>query len=239
MEEGIFGKDEFVIFAHRGAGGREPENTLRAITKALDFGARWVEVDVHVVEGELIVIHDDRLERTTNGTGRVMERSLSDLRSLDAGKGERIPLLREVFDCVEGKAGINVELKGSETAAPLADFLKEDPGNLPWFRNHLLVSSMDHAALQRFHILAPSVAVGLLFRGPVRDPIGSASIVGAVSLHLHRNFVDADLVARAHRQGLKVFVFTVNRTDEMERLRSLGADGIFTDFPDCFREGSA
>ncbi len=239
MEEEIFGKNEFVIFAHRGAGGREPENTLRAITAALDFGARWVEVDVHVVEGKLIVIHDDRLERTTNGTGRIMDHSLADLRSLDAGKGEKVPFLREIFDCIAERAGINVELKGPETAAPLADFLKKDPGNRPWFRNRVVVSSLDHEELKRFRELSPETAAGLLIDGPAEGWMQTGGIQGAVSLHLHRNFVKADLVEKAHRKGLKVFVFTVNGMDEMKRLRSLGVDGIFTDFPDRFCKGSA
>jgi len=237
MEEEIFGQDEFVIFAHRGAAGLEPENTLRSITKALAVGARWVEVDVHVVDGELLVIHDDRLERTTNGTGRVGKCSLASLRSLDAGKGEKIPLLREVFECIEGKAGINVELKGRNTAAPLSDFLKTAPGNRPWFRSHLIVSSLDHAALQRFRELAPSVATGLLFDRPDRDMVEAARRHDAVSLHLHRRLVDADRVAEAHRRGVKVFVFTVNEPEEMERLRTRGLDGIFTDFPDRFCKG--
>jgi glycerophosphoryl diester phosphodiesterase len=105
---------EFICFAHRGASGHEPENTLAAAVKAVDLGAHWIEVDVYALKTELIVIHDDRIERTTNGAGYVMEKTLDYLQSLDAGKGQRIPTLREVFDAVDRRSGINVELKGSE-----------------------------------------------------------------------------------------------------------------------------
>jgi len=97
-----------LCFAHRGASGHEPENTLSAVEKAIILGSDWIEVDVYAVEGELIVIHDERLERTTNGTGSVMDKTLAYLQSLDAGKGQQIPSLREVFDCVDHRAVINV-----------------------------------------------------------------------------------------------------------------------------------
>ena len=87
-------KREFICFAHRGASGHEPENTLLAIEKALSMGAPWIEIDVFCVEGELVVIHDERLEYTTSGRGYVTEKTLAHLRTLDAGKGQRIPLLR-------------------------------------------------------------------------------------------------------------------------------------------------
>ena len=107
---------KLICFAHRGASGHEPENTLSAVEKAIELGADWIEVDVYAVKGELIIIHDERLERTTNGTGYVRDTSLAYLRSLDAGKGQCIPTLREVLDSVDRRAGINVELKGPNTA---------------------------------------------------------------------------------------------------------------------------
>lgn len=239
MKDPVFCNSGFVVFAHRGAGGHEPENTLRAIGKALDFGAQWIEVDVYAVEGELVVIHDARLERTTNGTGRVMGRSLAYLRTLDAGQGERIPLLREVFESIEGRAGINVELKGPETAAPLAAFLKSRDRRHPRPRDRRIVSSFDRGELKRFHELARDVPVGLLVDGPLFRRNVFAGPPGAVSIHVNRRFIDAAFVRKAHFRGLKVFVFTVNRPAEAEGLRAIGVDGIFTDFPDRFCGGSS
>ncbi len=234
MGNWIFSRSGFVVFAHRGAGGHEPENTLRAIGRALDFGAKWVEVDVYAVEGELIVIHDARLERTTNGTGRVMGHPLSYLRTLDAGKGERIPFLREVLEMIDGRAGINVELKGPETATPLAADLTPLCRRHPWFRNHILVSSFNRRELQRFHERAHEIPVGLLVNGPLFGRNVFAGPADAISVHVNRRYIDAAFVRRAHARGRKVFVFTVNRPTEAEGLRAIGVDGIFTDFPDRF-----
>lgn len=105
-----------ICFGHRGACGHEPENTLRSVRRALELGADGIEVDVHLADGRLVVIHDDTLNRTTNGTGPVAEKSFACLRSLNAGQGERIPTLEEVFDTVNRRAIVNIELKGLGTA---------------------------------------------------------------------------------------------------------------------------
>src|SRR6187455_3135798 len=94
----------FLCIGHRGACGHEPENTLRSVRRALELGAHGIEIDVHYVHGELLVIHDAKLERTTNGRGYISRKSLADLRALDAGQGERIPTLREVFETVNRAA---------------------------------------------------------------------------------------------------------------------------------------
>ena len=116
---------DFLCIGHRGAMGHAPENTLLSVTKALDLGVKWIEIDVYFIDKELVVIHDDRLERTTDGIGYVQEQSLDYLRSLDAGKGEKIPLLREIFDLIDGRAGINIELKGVNTAEPVVKLIRK------------------------------------------------------------------------------------------------------------------
>lgn len=109
--------DRVLIIGHRGAAGLSPENTLPSFRRAWALGVNAVELDVHLVEDELVVIHDDTLERTTNGQGPVAGRSLAALRGLDAGGGWPIPLLREVVAALPAGAGLNVELKGTGTAA--------------------------------------------------------------------------------------------------------------------------
>src|SRR5260370_42289602 len=112
-------------FGHRGASGHEPENTVRSVRRALELGADGIEVDVYFADGQLVGIHDDTLERTTNGHGRVMEKSFAYLRSLDTGLGEKIPTLAEIFDAVNRRAVVNVELKGPRTAAPVSVLIEE------------------------------------------------------------------------------------------------------------------
>src|SRR4051812_8026661 len=137
-----------LCIGHRGACGHEPENTLRSIRRALELGAQGIEVDVHFVGGEIIVIHDAKLDRTTNGKGYVARKSFAYLRSLDAGKGERIPTLREVFETVGRHAFINIELKGRRTAEPVARLIAEFVASRGRQYKDFLVSSFNRRELR-------------------------------------------------------------------------------------------
>lgn len=203
-------KSSFRIFAHRGASGYEPENTLRAIQKALDLGAKWIEVDVQKVEDELIVFHDLRLERTTNGQGFVWEHSLEKLRTLDAGKGERIPLLREVMDLIQGKACINIELKSPNLSLPIVEFLTPIVQQGKWQWEHILVSSFHHTELHKIKTLQPNLFTGALCVGVPLHYARFTEELQCTSLHLALDFVTPEIVKDAHARGLSVYVFTVN-----------------------------
>lgn len=222
---------DFLCIGHRGAMGHAPENTLRSIEHAISLGCQWIELDVYAVEGALVVFHDDRLERTTNGHGRIMDASFSYLRSLDAGDGERIPTLDEVFALCRGRAGINVELKGPGTAPLLATFLKRQY-EAGWSPQAVLVSSFDHRALQAFRSAAPDTPLGALYYGVPADGAASAQALGAFSVHPSLDFVDQALVDDAHRRGLKVFVYTVNTPEDITLMRALGVDGVFCNYPE-------
>lgn len=229
---------EFFVFAHRGAKGYEPENTLSAFAKAIDLGADWIEADVYLVEGRLVVIHDDRLERTTNGTGFVAESSLEYIRSLDAGKGQRIPFLTEVCDLVAGKAGINIELKGEGTAAPVALLITQLLATYMWRREKFLVSSFDHHELLTFVDMMPQIRVGALTDNTPPDLAEFAEQFNAWSIHASMGSVNREFIEDAHQRGKKMFVYTVNHHDDYSRLRRMGVDGVFTDFPDRFTDSS-
>jgi glycerophosphoryl diester phosphodiesterase len=228
----------FICFAHRGASGYEPENTLLAIEKAISMGAPWIEIDVFAVEDELVVIHDDRLETTTNGAGYITQQSLTYLRSLDAGKGQRIPLLREVFDLVDGLVGVNVELKGPETAEPVMKLIDEYNTSPGLSYGQILVSSFNRRELIKVRHLTPDIPIGVLVRGIPRDDAAFAEDLGAVSIHAGLSFVHRAFVDDAHRRGLKVFVYTVNHRDDLARMRAMGVDGVFTNYPDLALSGN-
>ena len=219
-------------FGHRGARGYEPENTVRSVRRALELGADGVEVDVYFADGQLVVIHDDTLKRTTNGHGRVMEKSFAHLRSLDAGLGEKIPTLAEIFDAVNRRAVVNVELKGPHTAAPVAALIAEYVNRHGWSYDDFLVSSFDHAQIREAKKLCPGIRIGALIEKIPRDLAQFAEAMGAWSLHASKRCVSPTLVADAHQRGLKVFVYTVNAPKEIARMRSLGVDGVFSDFPE-------
>lgn len=211
--------------------GHAPENTLASFARALELGAPWVELDVYLVDGMLVVFHDDTLERTTNGRGRLDACSFEQLRRLDAGGGQRVPTLEEVFDLCQGRAGINVELKGPGTAEAVAAFLHTQY-RLGWEPGQVLVSSFDHRALARFRQLEPETPLGALYYGAPVDNAAQAEALGASTLHPSLDFVDAELVQDAHRRGLKVLVYTVNSEEDIARMRALGVDGVFTNYPE-------
>ncbi len=221
---------ELLCIGHRGARGHEPENTLRSIRRALELGADGVEIDVWFVDGELVVIHDAKLERTTNGRGYVSRKTFAELRALDAGSGERIPTLREVFEAVDRRAFINIELKGRRTAGPVVALIREFIDRLRWAPDRFLVSSFHRRELKQ--IVDPSVRIGMLCARPTPLWHVSARRLGAWSVHPAARHVTVRFVEDAKRRGFKVFVYTVNTAVEIARMRGLGVDGIFTDFPE-------
>ena len=211
--------------------GHEPENTLLSVAKALELGVDWIEIDVYAVEGELVVIHDDELDRTTNGTGLVMEQSLAYLRSLDAGKGERIPLLREVFELVDRRVGINVELKGPETAVPTLQFLQSYLAS-GWDINQILLSSFRHDELAVARQLHTEVPLGVLLWGNMDVAIPTAQQLRALSVNPWYKQLTEPFVQEAHDHGFLVLPYTVNEPDDIGRLRGWGVDGVFTNYPE-------
>lgn len=222
---------KMLCIGHRGAMGYSPENTLLSIAQAIEMGADWVEVDVYLVEGELIVIHDPLLERTTNGVGEVMQQSLAYLRSLDAGDGEKIPLLQEVFDLVDKRVGINIELKGPKTAVSTVQFIHKQIEN-GWTYDKILVSSFDHAMLQTVQQLDSNIKLGALIFYEPDELAQFATDMGAFSVNSWLMTMSEPFVKDAHERGLQVYVYTVNETEDIERMRNWGVDGIFTNYPD-------
>jgi glycerophosphoryl diester phosphodiesterase len=226
----VYFMSAFLCIGHRGACGHEPENTLRSIRRALELGAHGVEIDVRLVHGELLVMHDAKLDRTTNGHGYLVRKSLAALRALDAGRGESIPTLREVFETVNRRAFINIELKGRRTAGPVSTLIHEFVHQHGWQYEDFLVSSFHRAELRA--VSDPKIPIGLLLTRPTRLYGLSARRVRACAVNPAARYVTARFVADAHRRGLRVFPYTANEPAEIARLRECGVDGVFTDFPE-------
>jgi len=228
---------DFICIGHRGARGRAPENTLAGVRKGLALGADWVEVDVHCVQGVPVVIHDATLNRTTNAQGNLEDQTLESLRKLDAGSGERIPLLSEVFEEVRARGGLNIELKGKDTAGPVVGLVREQIEEFGWSRDLVLISSFDPRELLAVRELAPDIQLGLLMDHVRKDWQDLAASLKASTLHVAHRRIRSSLVKRAHGLGLRVFGYTVNLPGELLRLKRMGLDGVFTDFPDmCARQ---
>ena len=220
-----------LCIGHRGAMGYAPENTLKSFAKALDMGATWIECDVHYADGHLVVIHDKRLGRTTNGTGSVKEKSFKYLRSLDAGDGEKIPTLDEVLNLIWGKAGINIELKSDDTAQPVTELIQKRVNN-NWDINNFLVSSLNHGNIAEVRKLDSRIRIGVLLNGISNDFSQITKDLNAYSVNQNIKFIENEFVMQAHNLGLKVFVYTVNESNDIKRMDEMGVDGVFTDYPD-------
>ena len=220
-----------LAIGHRGAMGYEPENTLRSIAKALEMGVDAVEIDVYNVEGQLVVIHDRDISRTTNGEGYIEDCSFAYLRSLDAGKGEQIPTLKEVIDRVNRQAKINIELKGSNTANLVVELIREYITK-GWSDKDFVVSSFNHYELNRVKAIEPNITIGMLIYGLPWDYMGIAQKLSADVVISGLDYVDVELVNAVHQKNLQAWVYTVNHPQDIMYMRELGVDGIFTNYPD-------
>jgi glycerophosphoryl diester phosphodiesterase len=230
------------IFAHRGASLYAPENTLAAFNLALRQGADAVELDAKLSgDGQVVVIHDQTVDRTTGMTGKVGSLTLAQLSQLDAGshfdiafRGEPIPTLEQVFEEVGQQTFINVELTNY---ASVTDSLPEKVAALVKrhkLEDRVLFSSFNPIALFRIHRLLPKLPIGLL-----ADTGGSGALARSAlgyllsyqALHPERRDVTPALVQRVHRRNCRINVYTVNQAEDMRRLFDLDVDGIFTDDP--------
>jgi len=218
---------------HRGAMGYEPQNTLRSFAKALELGVDMVELDVYVCKsGEVVVIHNEQTSKTTSGKGNVSELTLTELKEFDAGKGEKIPTLKEVLDLIDAKIDINIELKGERTAEPAAKILEEYIKNTSWTSENFLVSSFNHHNVKEFAEHAPDIK-----RAVVQEsiPIGYAEFAeetGSSAVVLSHETVTQAYVDDAHKRGLQVFTYTVNEPEDIALMKALGVDGIISNYPD-------
>lgn len=231
-----------LIFAHRGASAHAPENTIAAFELALEHGAQGIELDVKLsADGEIVVIHDATVDRTTDGQGRVSHLSLAALRELDAGsffsqsfKAERIPTLSEVFETIGKYAIFNVELTNYTSRR---DGLPEKVCDLVkrfGLQNNVLFSSFLPSNLNRTRNLLPEFPRGLLALGGWMGWWSRSfgfDFGNYQALHPNLRDVTAQQVARVHRLKRRIYVWTVNLPEDMRRLFAWGIDGIFTDDP--------
>jgi glycerophosphoryl diester phosphodiesterase len=228
------------IFAHRGARAHAPENTLLAFELAFALGADAIECDVQLTaDGALVVIHDASLDRTTSGRGLVARATLAELRALDAGRGQRVPLLAEVLDlCQRAGRQVNLEVKAESLAAalPTAEALAVPLAAVEQtWRAAIVVSSFDLAAVVQIKRHLPWLRVATLHGGSRwrrEDPLAPAQAMGAEAVHLHTALASPQLVQRARDLGLRTRVWTANLPATLRQLMRWGVDGVFSDYPE-------
>jgi glycerophosphoryl diester phosphodiesterase len=222
-----------IVIGHRGAKGYEAENTLRSFELAIEMGVEMVEFDVHALNsGETVVIHDHRTERTTNGHGYVQDMSFEGLRKLKTKNGESVPTLEEVLDLVDRRCKVFIELKNESAARPVARILEKYCTQKGWDPGSFIVLSFNHVVLQEFKELAPHIAIGSSMAAIPLTYAQFAQDIGAKYIVACDVLITKAYVADAHRRGISIYAYTVNEVDELNRLKKLGVDGVFSDYPD-------
>jgi glycerophosphoryl diester phosphodiesterase len=220
------------VIAHRGARAEEPENTLRAVKRAAECGADAVEVDVRFSsDQEPVVIHDETLDRTTNGSGAVSEQTPEQLRALDAGKGEKIPMLSEVLLLVKALGReLVIELKESGTEDRLVREIVR-----AGMERYVVIASFYHSSLLRMKELAPSLKTGVILSSLPVFPVTLALDAKADAIFQRYPRLERGYVEDAKRNGLAIYVWLINTVEDFERVRELGVNGIVTDNPCLFK----
>ncbi|MEP6931351.1 MAG: glycerophosphodiester phosphodiesterase family protein [Flavobacterium sp.] len=225
--------NKILKIAHRGAKGYEPENTLKAFQKALDLNADGIELDVHLsADGHLIVIHDETIDKMTNGKGFVNTLSLPELKSFLIDEKYEIPTLKEVFDLVSKKCLINIELKNADTLTKVVTLIDEYVSEKNWKYEHFIVSSFDWNALQEVHHLDSKIPIGVLAETNLDLALAFAEFVKAKAIHPYYHLLNEENTKSIQEKGFLVLPWTVNTEEDIQKIRSYNVDGIITDFPD-------
>jgi len=230
-----------IVIAHRGASTRAPENTLVAFRNALDAGADGIEFDARLTaDGHIVLMHDDDVSRTTDGTGLLSEMKLSAVRALNAGVkfgvSAQVPTLDEAFSLIAGRARIVLEVKGAYAAGSTRDgaaVARELCAHISGVPN-LVVSSFDPEAIATIRALEPHIPTAITCgRGSHLDwALTMAIESGHAECHIPAEMVDPTFIARAHDARKKVLAYTVNDAEQARSFLALGLDGIFSDDPE-------
>lgn len=221
----------FLTIGHRGVMGVEPENTLRSFVRAERSGMDAIELDLHLTkDGALAVMHDTDVDRTTDGHGPIAEKTLDELRRLDAGGGERVPVFEEVLDAVA--APLQAEIKDVAAARALAEVMKSRD-----LVPRVEVSSFHDEAVAEIAALVPGVRTVLIASRWGTDITDRAKAVGAAGLALNIRRLTLETVERAREEGLSVIGWVVNTQEHLRLVRAFELDGATTDFPDIRRTG--
>lgn len=223
------------VFAHRGYRALYPENTLLAFEKALESGCYGIELDVQMTrDGALVIIHDETVDRTTNGTGSVWEKTLAEIRQLDAGQEQTIPILDEYFALVQNTpVTTNIELKNNIIDYSGLEAKVLEKINAYGLFDRVLVSSFNHSSVLRMKALAPNILCGFLCGLGLDVPAMAAKMeqAGVEYLNPYLGTLSEDVLQDIQQRNLRCNVWTVNEPADITRMHTEGIGGIFSDDP--------
>ena len=212
---------------HRGAKGYVAENTLVSFQKAIELGCDGIELDVHLsLDGEIVVIHDDTIDRTSSGKGFVNQMTLKELKKYD------IPTLQEVFKIVNHNILVNIELKSYEAIEKVIEFIEKLIFEKSRSFDGILVSSFDWEALQKVHSINNKIKIGVLTENDLDKAQAFAKKINAYSINPYFKLLSSEKVLEMHQKGFKIFTWTVNSEEDVTFVKNFKVDAIISDFPD-------
>lgn len=224
---------DYLVIGHRGAMGHETENSLASVQKALDLGVDMIEIDVFKIRsGEIVVFHDQRVERLTNGGGNIEEYYVVDLKKLLLDGNHSIPLLQDVLKLINNQVVLNIELKGAGTADRVNFIMDYYVNKRGWSWDNVLISSFNWDELREMRKYNPDVAIAVLTESDPVKAIPVAKELGAVAINPNFRSLNAENIGQIHEAGFKIYTWTVNKPEDIERLISLDVDGIISDYPE-------
>jgi glycerophosphoryl diester phosphodiesterase len=222
-----------LTIAHRGAKAYCPENTLAAFQKAITMNADGIELDVHLSsDGEIMVLHDETIDRLTGGSGFVKDMTLQQLKNFRISGTEEIPTLSEVLDLVNKKCLVNIELKVEAAFGPVTKLIEKYVGEKGWNYKQFLVSSFNWNALQEIRDQNPKIPLGVLAATDLELALSFSEFIKAETLHPHFHLLTIENVIKIQSKGIQVFSWTINEPEDIQKIKSYNVNGIITDFPD-------
>ncbi|MDQ1146952.1 glycerophosphoryl diester phosphodiesterase [Bacillus sp. SORGH_AS 510] len=242
------GKGQSLIkIGHRGAAAYCPENTYASFNKALELGVDYLELDIQMTrDGEIVVIHDPTVNRTTNAKGRVKDFTLKEIQKLDAGSwfhptfsNERIPSFSDFLDTYAGKVGLLIELKKPSLYPGIEEKVANEllkRGLATGEEDQIIVQSFDQSAMKNFHHLLPKVPIGILVKKAALNGLSHKELSSYSNYATYVNpkltMVNKKLIRKIHHYGFKTMIWTVNRNSDIRRLKHFSVDGMISDYPD-------
>ena len=222
-----------LVIGHRGAKCHLAENTLPSISKAIELGVDGVEIDVfQCASGELVVFHDKTLEKLTNATGYIEALDLDSIQRIEVLNGFSIPTLGEVLDLIKGRIFLNIELKGSQTALKTDKLLKTYFKLKAWSPDKILISSFNWQELKIFREVNREISIAILTEDDPLDAIPIGLELNAVAINPNYESLNSENVSKINKAGFKIYPWTVNAPEDINRMIIYGVEGIISDFPE-------
>ena len=224
-----------MIIGHRGAMGHIAENTIPSIKKAIELGVDGIEIDVFKCKtGELVVFHDEKLDRLTNASGFIESLELDSIKKITVLDQYRIPTLEEVLILIDGQIKLNIELKGQGTASPTNDIINQYINKGGWTNDKFIISSFKWDELEKIRSLNSLIPIAVLVNTRVNpiEALPFARKVKAIAINPNFKDLNQENIKEIQSNGFKVFPYTINELDDIERMIKLGVDAIITDYPE-------